>query len=191
MTACPAAAEAPPALQSPSARAASHRAEKKQTADTPTKPRERFATLAWVHDGTTLAIAEGAPSQPRFEQLVADRISGERHRMDPRLLALLHDVAIAHPRARIELVSGFRSPKFNEMLRKKGHKVANQSQHSDGNAVDFRIFPDGQKDPLDPFDVEIWLRESLHWDGGIGVYPTPSDRFVHADVGKHRRWISR
>jgi uncharacterized protein YcbK (DUF882 family) len=69
--------------------------------------------------------------------------------------------------------------------------VANQSQHSDGHAVDFRIFPEGAKDPLDPFDVEIWLRKDLHWDGGIGVYPGKTDRFTHADVGKERRWISR
>ncbi|RYZ60106.1 MAG: DUF882 domain-containing protein, partial [Proteobacteria bacterium] len=67
----------------------------------------------------------------------------------------------------------------------------NQSQHSEGYAVDFRIVPVGQTEALDPFDVEIWLRKELHWEGGIGVYPTRSDRFVHADVGKNRRWISR
>lgn len=144
-----------------------------------------------MHDGTTLAIGEHAPDQARFERLVADRISGERIAMDPRLLALLRTVARTYPRARIELVSGFRSPKFNEMLRKKGHKVANQSQHSDGRAVDFRIFPEGATAALDPFDVEIWLRKEQHWDGGIGVYPSKTDRFTHADVGKERRWVSQ
>lgn len=144
-----------------------------------------------MHDGTSLAIRDDAPSPERFERLVADRISGESHPMDARLLALLRTVAAAYPRGRIELVSGFRSPKFNEMLRKKGHKVASQSQHSDGHAVDFRIFPENASEPLDPFEVEIWLRSELHWNGGIGVYPIASDRFVHADVGKERRWVSR
>lgn len=154
-------------------------------------PRDSFATLTWVHDGTTLAIDDASPAQARFDRLVADRISGERTEMDPRLLALLRTVAKAYPRARLELVSGFRSPKFNEMLRKKGRKVASQSQHSDGNAVDFRIIPEGAAEPLDPFDVELWLRNDLHWDGGIGVYPGKTDRFTHADVGKNRRWVSR
>lgn len=188
--ACPAPAEAPLAALGPSARASTHQAEKKDGTP-PLAPRSWFSTLAWVHDGTTLAISDDTPTPARFQRLVADRISGESHEMDPRLLDLLRTVAARYPHARIELVSGFRSPKFNEMLRKKGHKVANQSQHSDGHAVDFRIIPVGQSAALDPYEVEIWLREELHWDGGIGVYPTPSDRFVHADVGKNRRWISR
>ena len=163
-----------------------------QSADEPAPSRSgAFATLAWVHDGSCVAIDETRPPPARFERLVADRIFGEAHAMDPRLLELLRTVAAHYPRARLELVSGFRSPKFNEMLRKKGHKVANQSQHSEGNAVDFRIIPEGQREPLDPFDVERWLRAELKWDGGIGVYPSKTDRFVHADVGKNRRWISR
>ena len=188
--ACPSAAEAPRARLAPSARSSAHRADKKQTGPTQTA-RPWFATVIWVHDGTTLALSAESPTEARFQRLVADRISGEAHAMAPELLALLRTVGAAYPGARIELVSGFRSPKFNEMLRKKGHKVANQSQHSDGHAVDFRIIPVGQTDALDPFDVEIWLRKELHWEGGIGVYPTRSDRFVHADVGKNRRWISR
>lgn len=188
---CPLPALAPVALAAPAqVREPSALAEKKDTGAAP-PARPFYATLTWVHDGTTLAIDDAAPDQARFERLVADRISGERLAMDPRLLELLRTVAKAYPHARLELVSGFRSPKFNEMLRKKGHKVANQSQHSEGHAVDFRIIPEGQTAALDPFDVELWLRHDLHWPGGIGVYPTQTDRFVHADVGKERRWVSR
>ena len=75
------------------------------------------------------------------------------------------------------------------MLRKKGHHVASHSQHSLGHACDFRIVPPGAEVGLDPRVVEEEIRK-LGWDGGVGVYPTPSDWFVHADVGKNRRWVN-
>jgi uncharacterized protein YcbK (DUF882 family) len=93
---------------------------------------------------------------------------------------------------RIELVSGFRSPKLNEMLRKKGHHVASHSQHSLGHAVDFRIVvPNDPRDAgpsaIDPRTLERAIR-ALGWDGGVGVYTSKDDWFVHADVGPNRRW---
>jgi len=42
---------------------------------------------------------------------------------------------------------------------------------------------------LDPRAVEAEIRAS-GWDGGVGVYPTPADWFVHADVGPNRRWAN-
>src|SRR5687768_18307985 len=36
----------------------------------------------------------------------------------------------------VAVVSGFRHPKYNLMLRKKGRQVARDSQHTHGNAVD-------------------------------------------------------
>ena len=41
--------------------------------------------------------------------------------------------------------------------------------------------------PIDPRVVEGEIR-ALGWDGGVGVYPTHDDWFVHADVGRNRRW---
>ncbi len=98
-------------------------------------------------------------------------------------------MAPRRPPPRIELVSGFRSPKLNEMLRKKGHHVASHSQHSLGHACDFRIIPVGQPKALDPRVVEKAIRD-LGWDGGVGVYPTDADWFVHADVGPNRKWTN-
>jgi uncharacterized protein YcbK (DUF882 family) len=85
------------------------------------------------------------------------------------------------------LVSGFRSPKLNEMMRKKGRHVASHSQHSLGHAVDFRIVPPGSTKGIDPRLLEKEIR-ALSWDGGVGVYPLATDWFVHADVGRNRRW---
>ena len=103
------------------------------------------------------------------------------------MLELLRTIAAKYPRARIELVSGYRSPKLNEMLRKKGHHVASHSQHSLGNAVDFRVIPADTDRALDPRTVERMLR-GLGWTGGIGIYIDPVDWFVHADVGSLRHW---
>ena len=39
----------------------------------------------------------------------------------------------------VEIVSGYRAPKYQLMLRKKGHEVARDSEHPRGEAVDFRL----------------------------------------------------
>ena len=59
--------------------------------------------------------------------------------MDTRLIEVLARVAKKFSAERIEVVSGYRSPKYNLMLRKKGREVAKSSQHTQGTAVDFRI----------------------------------------------------
>jgi uncharacterized protein YcbK (DUF882 family) len=146
-----------------------------------------LATLDQIHTGQRAALDPESPTVAQFSALLADRSTGEAHPLDERLLGLLRQLAWEHPGARIELVSGYRSSKLNEMLRKKGHHVSSHSQHSLGNACDFRIVPDGADRGLDPRAVELEIRK-LGWTGGVGVYPTQLDWFVHADVGRNRRW---
>ena len=112
------------------------------------------------------------------------RATASKAPLDPRLLELLRQVALQNPGARIELVSGFRSPKLNEMLRKKGHNVASHSQHSLGHAVDFRVVG------LTPAQMKQAILKA-GWQGGIGQYDKSSDWFVHADVGPKREWYER
>jgi uncharacterized protein YcbK (DUF882 family) len=150
-------------------------------------PPPLLATLVQTHTDERVLLDDAGPSQDRFSALLADRVTGERHAFDPRLLDLLRSLARSHPGARIELVSGYRSAKLNEMMRKKGHHVASHSQHSLGHACDFRIVPGGESRGLDPRVLEKEIRD-LGWEGGVGVYPLASDWFVHADVGKNRRW---
>jgi uncharacterized protein YcbK (DUF882 family) len=156
--------------------------------DAPDAP-PALATLVQTHTVENVVLDAAGPARERFDSLLADRVTGARHVLDPRLLDLLRALASSHPGSRIELVSGFRSPKLNEMLRKKGHHVASHSQHSLGNAVDFRIVPEGADLAIDPRDVEREVR-TLGWDGGVGVYPTPADWFVHCDVGPRREWVN-
>lgn len=158
-------------------------------ANPPKEPAPLLATLVQTHTDERVPLDDQSPTPERFAQLLADRVTGERHEFDPRLLNLLRGLAKKHVGARFELVSGYRSPKLNEMMRKKGHHVASHSQHSLGHAVDFRIvLPDGDRKGMAPSEVEKEIRD-LGWDGGVGVYPLKSDWFVHADVGKNRRWV--
>jgi len=146
-----------------------------------------LATLVQTHTDERVPLDDASPTLERFAALLADRVTGERHSFDPRVLDLLRALARKHPGARIELVSGYRSAKLNEMMRKKGRHVASHSQHSLGHACDFRIVPAGETRGIDPRTLEKEIRE-LGWDGGVGVYTLSSDWFVHADVGKNRRW---
>ena len=156
--------------------------------DAPDAP-EPLATLVQTHTGENVVLDEAGPVLSRFETLLSDRTTGAQHELDGRLLDLLRALASSHPGSRIELVSGFRSPKLNEMLRKKGHHVASHSQHSLGHAVDFRVVPEGADVALDPREVEREVR-ALGWAGGVGVYPTRGDWFVHCDVGPQRSWVN-
>ena len=148
-----------------------------------------LATLAQVHTGERAMLDAVSPTQAAFEALLSDRSTGEQHSLDTQLLGLLRALASRHPGSRVELVSGYRSWKLNEMLRKKGHHVASHSQHSLGHACDFRIVPPGAETGLDPRVLEAEIRK-LGWDGGVGIYPTTADWFVHADVGRNRRWVN-
>lgn len=156
--------------------------------DEPAAPPDLLGTLVQTHTDERVPLDAASPSNARFASLLSDRVTGERHDFDPRLLGLLRALGKKHPLARFELVSGYRSPKLNEMMRKKGHHVASHSQHSLGHAVDFRVvLPDAERG-IDPRILEREIRD-LGWEGGVGVYTAvSSDWFVHADVGRNRRW---
>lgn len=160
---------------------------KKSAARFEADPPDLLATLVQTHTGERVALDDATP-EPRFDALLADRITGQAHAIDPRLLAMLRALARRHPGARIEIVSGYRSEKLNETLRKKGHHVATHSQHTLGHAVDFRLVEGSAERALGPLAIERELRDALAWDGGVGVYLSESDWFTHADVGPNRRW---
>ncbi len=150
-----------------------------------------LATLVQTHTDERVLLDATLPNEARFASLLSDRVTGSTTEMDPRLLNLLRRLAEKHRAdagaVRIELVSGFRSPKLNEMMRKKGHHVASRSRHSLGHAVDFRIVMPGETKGIDPRTLEREIRE-LGWDGGLGIYTLEHDWFVHADVGPRRGW---
>ena len=76
----------------------------------------------------------------------------------------------------VNVHSGFRSKKTNEYLRRNSHKVAQNSMHILGKAIDFSIPSTGIK------NLAKIVRANTK--GGVGSYQT----FVHLDSGPHRTW---
>lgn len=101
--------------------------------------------------------------------------------MDPRLFDLIwsvyQKVGATQP---INIVSAYRSPATNAMLRAKSSGVAENSQHMKGYAMDFFI----------PGVSLVKLRKVAMQQqvGGVGFYPTSGSPFVHLDVGSVRAW---
>jgi uncharacterized protein YcbK (DUF882 family) len=138
-------------------------------------------SLPVVLPTATAAAATAAPApEPAapFDVLTRDHYTNQAARMDARLFATVMRAAQRFKARYVEIVSGFRAPKYQLMLRKKGHEVARDSQHTLGQAVDFRI-------PNVPTRVLLAYIKSLHL-GGVGFYP--ESKFVHADVGRIRFW---
>ncbi|OGQ98527.1 MAG: hypothetical protein A2505_05995 [Deltaproteobacteria bacterium RIFOXYD12_FULL_55_16] len=78
----------------------------------------------------------------------------------------------------IHVISGYRSPKYNDYLLSQGHKVAKRSLHLEGRALDIRI-PGIALANLQRTALSLGL-------GGVGYYP--SEDFVHLDSGVFRTW---
>jgi hypothetical protein len=87
-------------------------------------------------------------------------------RMNPRLLRVLFDIGRHWPGQRLEVVSGFRSPKVAKNPR---------SPHMKGLACDFRVTGVANTELRD------YLRRAYK-SVGVGYYPNSS--FVHLDVRK-------
>jgi len=110
-----------------------------------------------------------------------DAASGRPADLDPRLAPLALAAAQALHGTVIEVLSGYRSDKFNEQLRKKGREVASESLRRRGLAVDWRL----RDVPL--ARLAAWLKRRHH--GVLGTYRRSN--FVHTDFGPEREWRGR
>lgn len=115
----------------------------------------------------------------RMNYVLRDFRNDEIFPMDPRIIDL---VKILHDRTGsdepLEVLSGYRSPRTNSMLRHASTGVARNSLHMYGQAMDIRL-PGYRTAKLR--DVARRMKA-----GGVGYYPK-SD-FVHVDTGKVRSW---
>ena len=112
-------------------------------------------------------------------EFLGDFRTGDIREMDPELLDILYDLrqAVGSSGA-YEVISAYRSPATNEMLRQRGSGVARNSQHLQGNAIDVRL---RGVDTAVLRDAAIELQR-----GGVGYYE--GSDFVHVDTGRVRRW---
>jgi uncharacterized protein YcbK (DUF882 family) len=143
-----------------------------------TKP-ARLVNLynAWTKEW--LAVEPGSPpAQPTIDRFLRCHFTNEAAAMQPRLIDTVVAAAASFHKDVVDVVSGFRHPKYNLVLRKKGHQVARDSQHTRGNAIDFYV-PD-----VPTAALHAWAKAQKL--GGVGVYPDSG--FVHMDIGPIRSW---
>lgn len=117
----------------------------------------------------------------KLNYFLRDWRRNEPTKMDPKLFDLIwetyRDVGASGP---IHVVSAYRSPKTNNMLRSKSRGVAKNSRHTMGMAMDFFI-PGVSLSKLRATAMSKQV-------GGVGYYPTSGSPFVHLDTGNVRAW---
>ena len=174
----PAASPGPPRLAKKDAAAAA----KSTRHGPPPAPGTRPARLINLYNFWTrewLAIDAGSPPPPAtVDHFLRDHFTNKVTAMEPRLVGMLVAAATRFHSDVVDVVSGFRHPKYNLILRKKGHQVARDSQHTHGNAIDFFV-------PQVPVQaLQTWARAQSA--GGVGLYAESG--FVHMDTGPIRTW---
>lgn len=142
-------------------------------------------TLYHVHSKKNLSIQFRKPNGrydsdalKQIEEFLRCRVTHKTHPISTDLLDLIDHIQDHFEDRTIHVLSAYRSPEFNESLRKKGRKVASKSLHMQGYAMDIFI-PDIHFKKLR--DYALSLKK-----GGVGSYP--HNGFVHVDVGRFRTW---
>jgi len=143
--------------------------------------------LSFYHTHTRLSLdvvyyANGEYVDSALDEInrfLKDFRTGDVSEINPELLDLLHDVRNELGSEKpYEVISAYRSPQTNEMLRATTSGVAQKSQHLEGNAIDVR---------LRGVRTKTLRKTALRMErGGVGYYPK-SD-FVHIDMGPVRQW---
>lgn len=142
-------------------------------------------SLRNLHTGETLDLeffrggAYVQDSLAAIQVLMRDFRNDEQHVIDPRLMDYLYDVA-RHSGVdpAFSVISGFRSPQTNALLRERSSGVAQRSLHLEGRAIDVRLAG------VDCSVLAGYARDLTR--GGVGYY-RKSD-FVHLDTGAFRTW---
>lgn len=114
-----------------------------------------------------------------LNRLLRCHYTNQVHPIDPRTLDFLGQIhRTVGSRHEVHIISGYRSPEYNDVLRRESGGVARHSLHLEGRALDIRIPGINLAD----------LRQaalSLQY-GGVGYYP--GSNFVHIDSGRIRQW---
>ncbi len=146
-------------------------------------------TLSFHHthsdeDLTVTFKRDGRYDEEALKQLnhyLRDWRSQDQTMMDRHLFDILWEVyRDVDGKKPIQIISSYRSPATNAMLRRRSSGVARFSQHMLGHAMDFYI-PDV---PLE----QIRFAGLRLQRGGVGFYPTSGSPFVHLDTGSIRHW---
>src|SRR5208282_1714078 len=124
-----------------------------------------------------------------YDQAVLDKLNwfcrdwrlNEPTKMDPHLFDIIWEVYRESGSTQpVDVLSAYRSPQTNAMLRRRSRQVAEHSQHMEGKAIDAHFLDVGTARIRD-----IAMRME---DGGVGFYPTGITPWVHIDSGSVRYW---
>jgi uncharacterized protein YcbK (DUF882 family) len=146
-------------------------------------------TLSFHHthsdeDLTVTFKRDGRYDEEALKQLnhfLRDWRSQEQTTMDSHLFDILWEVyRDVDGKKPIQIISSYRSPATNAMLRRRSSGVARFSQHMLGHAMDFYI-PDVPLEQIRYAGLRLQR-------GGVGFYPTSGSPFVHLDTGSIRHW---
>ncbi|RJG42401.1 DUF882 domain-containing protein [Motilimonas pumila] len=147
-------------------------------------PSSRILTLTSIHTGETakceyhngdIYLDDGLSE---LNHICRDFRRNEAAMMDRVLYDKLNAILskLNAEDASIKIVSGYRSPATNEMLRKRSGGVAKKSYHMKGQAIDFYVEGYSMRDV---HKAAMSLRS-----GGVGRYRD----FIHIDTGPTRAW---
>ncbi len=146
-------------------------------------PAERSLNAYNVHTDESLEItyfSEGSYDSAALEKinhLLRCHYTNEVHPIDTGVLDLLSGIKdTLGENRRIEIISAYRSPEYNDVLRTQSRNVARNSFHLQGRAIDFTV-SGISKNSL------VRIAKSF-FAGGVGKYQD----FVHIDVGPVRYW---
>jgi uncharacterized protein YcbK (DUF882 family) len=124
-----------------------------------------------------------------YDQATLDKLNwfcrdwrlNEPTKMDPHLFDIVWEVYRESGSTQpVDVLSGYRSPQTNAMLRRRSRQVAEHSQHMQGKAMDAHFVDVGTGRIRD-----IAMRMQA---GGVGFYPTGITPWVHIDSGSVRYW---
>lgn len=145
----------------------------------------RRLTLQNLHTDEAAELDYGYPGAYRPDAmaqvaaLLRDFRTGEQHVIDPLLLDVLHDAALTLGADPVfGVISGYRSPQTNAILRSRSDGVALRSLHMEGRAIDVRLAG------VDSARLAACAQNLGR--GGVGYYRRAD--FVHLDTGTARTW---
>ncbi|MBB3811012.1 DUF882 domain-containing protein [Pseudochelatococcus contaminans] len=144
-------------------------------------------TLSFYHAHTRESLTVTFRRNGRYDRAELQKLNwflrdwrnDESISMDPKLFDIVWAAQReAGSRGTIKVLSAYRSPKTNAMLRRRSSAVAKNSQHTQGRALDFAL-PDADMARVRAIGMRLQR-------GGVGYYPNVP--FVHLDSGSVRSW---
>jgi uncharacterized protein YcbK (DUF882 family) len=149
------------------------------------KKETRKLSFDHTHTGESMDVTYWADGNyvkdglKKLNYLLRDFRNDKQKTIDPRLLDRLVMLQRSlGSNGRFEIISAYRSPQTNAMLRRHSYGVAKNSYHLQAKAIDIRLT-----------DVDLYALRTAAVNmggGGVGIY-TGAD-FLHIDTGPQRTW---